>query len=204
MDTLLISHYVKKTKVLGPYLRSALWVHGCPFSCPGCLASQMNVREPENVSPDSLADIFSSEDGTEGITISGGEPFMQPGPLAKMLELIKAKRDYGVIIYTGYTIEKLKEKNDPDTEKLLGLTDILIDGNYVKELDDGVPYRGSSNQRILMLSDRYADVFEEYYLKAGKRNIEIDIEAKKVYLVGVPSEHGLKVWRDLTDKARRE
>lgn len=26
------------TRALGPGLRSALWVQGCPFRCPGCVA----------------------------------------------------------------------------------------------------------------------------------------------------------------------
>jgi len=84
--------------------------------------------------------------------------------------------------------------------ELIGLADIIIDGNYVKELDDGKPYRGSSNQRILLISDRYRECADEYY-SAEKRAIEINVTEKNIYLVGVPSERGLTTWRELKRKA---
>ena len=202
MEQLLdITHYVLKTNVLGPHTRSALWVRGCCFGCQGCLAYEMNRRPPDMRGISELADIFAACEDTEGITISGGEPFLQAGALAGMLQLIKEKRDYGVIIYTGFTLDELKDRCDSNTDRLLGMTDILIDGRYDKNKDDGAAYRGSSNQRIIQLSDRYADVFESYYSADKKRNIEINVDNDHVYLVGVPSAHGLETWKDLQRRA---
>lgn len=202
MNKLDISHYVLSTKVLGPFQRSALWVHGCCFHCDGCIAREMNHQESNYRGTQELADLFTGVTNVEGITISGGEPFLQALALCEMLELMKAKRDYGVIIYTGYLYENLKNSDELYVRRLLEYTDILIDGQYRKSQDDGKAYRGSSNQRILQLSDRYQDVFESYYFTNNeKRNIEIDVAEKNVYLVGVPSQYGLETWKKFKKKA---
>lgn len=201
MAELNISYWVNETKVLGPYTRSALWVHGCCFDCPGCIAHEMNRAKSRIVTAEYLAEQLTKVEGTEGITISGGEPFLQAEGLAEMIKLIREKReDYGVIIYTGFLLEELKDKKDAAIDALIEAADIIIDGKYVKELDDGKPYRGSSNQRILLMSDRYRSCADEYY-STDKRNVEIKVTEKNIYLVGVPSEYGLNTWRELKRKA---
>lgn len=201
MKELLISHYVETTKVLGPFERSALWVHGCCFDCPGCIAKEMNQSTPKSIESNVAAEIFINIEDTEGITISGGEPFLQAEALSEMLEVIKEKRDYGVIVYSGFTYEKLIESADKNISRFLEQIDILIDGQYREELDDGKPFRGSSNQRIIELTDRYHNIIHEYYYESDKRNIEINIKEKNVYMVGVPSKYGLQTWRSFKAKA---
>ena len=71
----------------------------------------------------------------------------------------------------------------------------------MQELDDGKPYRGSSNQKIHLMTDRYKSVFEDYYNGTDKRNIEIDVVKDNVYMVGVPSKNGIEVWRQFKKKA---
>lgn len=91
----------------------------------------------------------------DGLTISGGEPFLQAEMLSELLRLLKKGMncDVGVIVYTGYTLEELQRM--PFAQGLLEQTDLLIDGPYVQELDDGLSLRGSSNQRVIPLTDRY-------------------------------------------------
>ena len=196
-----ISHYVLNTNVLGPFDRSALWVHGCCFHCDGCIASDMNSQPSNYVQTDKLAEIFSGVQGTEGITISGGEPFLQAASLSRMIREIRKNRDYGVIVYTGFLLEELRKNQDAGVQELLNLTDLVIEGRYQKELDDGMPYRGSSNQKILLLSDRYREVYQDYYFTKKTRDIEIQLKESQVFLVGVPSKRGLDTWRDLKKRA---
>ena len=196
-----ISHYVSHTAVLGPYSRSALWVHGCCFSCEGCLAKEMNAGPYRECTSEELANIFLGVKDTEGITISGGEPFLQAEELADMLDLIKSKRDYGVIIYSGFLKEQLEDDKKNATQRLLHHADILIDGHYEQTLDDGKPYRGSSNQKIHLTTERYGSVYEKYYMQSSKRNIEIDVAQENVYMVGVPSKSGIEVWKQFKKKA---
>ncbi|MDR1917122.1 MAG: radical SAM protein [Synergistaceae bacterium] len=192
-----ISHYVERTKVLGPFVRSALWVQGCCFSCEGCMAREMHAGEGRVVSAAALASSLLFIEGVEGVTVSGGEPFLQGEALSALLLEIKSRRDYGVIVYTGFVYEDLAERarGDDAIRSLLTLTDLLIDGPYVLELDDGYPYRGSSNQRFIPLSDRYAEIFDEYYNSCRGRKIEINFSRGGTTLVGVPSKSGLDSWR---------
>ena len=161
----------------------------------------MNAGQYKEMTAGELRDVFLKVSDTEGITISGGEPFLQAEELATMIDGIKAKRDYGVIIYTGFLKEELDKKNENGVQRLLLHADILIDGHYIKELDDGKPYRGSSNQNIYLMTDRYKSVFNDYYNGTTKRNIEIDVEKDNVYMVGVPSKNGIEVWKQFKRKA---
>lgn len=200
MANLMISHYVLKTKVLGPHERSALWVSGCCFDCAGCIAKEMNNQKATEVDSHILAEIFAKEE-TEGITISGGEPFLQAKSLTELVCEIREERDYGVIVYTGFEYNDLLKSGNPDFMNFIAEIDILIDGKYEKDKDDGKPYRGSSNQMIRLLSERYKDKYDSYYMSENKRNIEINVEPDHIYMIGVPSEYGLKTWRELKKRA---
>ncbi|MBQ5825705.1 MAG: radical SAM protein, partial [Clostridia bacterium] len=118
----------------------------------------------------------------EGVTISGGEPFLQAEALAELIKKVRKIKDIGVIIYTGYLIEELSEVQGAD--KLLELTDLLIDGPYVSELDDGKSLRGSSNQRVIPLSERYNNCLEMY--GADERKLQVIEHLDKVNIVGIP------------------
>ena len=60
-----------------------------------------------------------------------------------------------VMAYTGYTFEALLARNDYWTNRLLELTDVLVDGPYVESLRDlELQFRGSSNQRLLDRASR--------------------------------------------------
>jgi anaerobic ribonucleoside-triphosphate reductase activating protein len=123
--------------------------------------------------------------GIEGLTVSGGEPFLQAGALCELIETVKKSRDLGVIIYTGYILPELLNSDIPDAKKLLGLCDLLIDGPYKEEYNDGKSLRGSSNQKIILLTERYGEYLEVYGVEG--RNIEIIVrENGKVRIVGIP------------------
>jgi anaerobic ribonucleoside-triphosphate reductase activating protein len=85
----------------------------------------------------------------DGVTILGGEPFLQPKGLLALMRSLK-RRDQHITLYTGYTLEDLVNRNDRTIRRIFELTDILIDGPFVKEFsDDADEWRGSTNQRII-------------------------------------------------------
>ena len=191
-----ISHTEAHTDLLGPGDRFVIWVHGCCFDCEGCLARNTRFGPYSEVETGVLAmEILNS--GCDGITISGGEPFLQAEPLAALVREVRRVRDMGVIIYSGFTIEELRDKKE--CAELLGLTDILIDGRYIKELDDGRPYIGSSNQKLHYLTDRYKEIGKDYYA-APRRRAEIKFNADSVTLIGVPSANVLQIWQEIKYK----
>ena len=191
-----ISHTESHTDLLGPGDRFVIWVHGGCFDCEGCLARNTRFGAFQETDVSDIAnDIINS--GCDGLTISGGEPFLQAEALAELVREVREMRDIGVIIYSGFTLEELHAKSD--CAGLLAVTDILIDGRYVKELDDGRAYIGSSNQRLHYLTDRYADAGRAYY-SASKRRAEIKFYADSVRLIGVPSADVLNIWQEIQSK----
>ena len=169
--------------VLGPGIRYVLWVQGCAQRCRGCIAeSAQNMEKGTPIDIDALA-IEIALSKAEGLTISGGEPFLQARELSKMLDIIARKRDMGVIVYTGYKYEDLM--NNVDSRLLLSKIDLVIDGPYIQQLDDGKSLRGSSNQRVISLTDRYKYYLSEY--GSGKRENERFFHGINVHEIGIPN-----------------
>ena len=192
-----ISHTEVNSQLLGPFGRFIIWVYGCCFDCEGCLAVNTRFGAYQEISVNDLADeIINSS--CEGITISGGEPFLQARELSMLIERVKKARDIGVIVYSGFTLSEIE--NDESKSPLLNQIDVLIDGRYEKNLDDGRAYVGSSNQIIHYLTERYKEVGAKYY-SASKRKAEIKFTPSQALLIGVPSREVLKVWQSLKNKS---
>ena len=88
---------------------------------------------------------------TDGLTLSGGEPFLQAASCA---QLAAAAREKGLNVwaYTGYTFEQLLAlaREEPAIRELLNLIDILIDGSFkLTERTLSLKWRGSRNQRVV-------------------------------------------------------
>lgn len=145
-----ISHFTRKSFVDGPGERVVLFVQGCPIECPGC--QNRHLWEPFGgrlESPIDVADTLANLALEHGnITISGGDPFAQPMAL---LSLVQRLREYphvkSIIVYTGYVFENLV-KAIQTTTAALNYIDVLVDGPFIREMDDPmITYRGSRNQR---------------------------------------------------------
>lgn len=127
-----------------------------------------------------------TDTGLEHLTISGGEPMDQPGPLAELVHAVRVESDWLVTIYTGYRHEQLVKRNDPAIDRLLGATDLLIDGRYREDLHVDALWRGSSNQRLIPLSGRIQPP------TSGSAGLEARVDRDgSVTVIGVPPEPGI-------------
>lgn len=127
-------------------------------------------------------------DGITGITISGGEPFEQdPEALFDFLARIKGDPSpLSVMCYTGKLLSELQ--NDPNVSSILNYIDILVDGSYQHELNDGHKWRGSSNQTIYALNDQFT---EEIQNAKGDLERELEIEITQnmgLEITGIPEK----------------
>ena len=171
-------------RTLGPGVRFCVWVQGCPRRCPGCMSPETQPLDGgEWIDEETLVARMRPFD-FEGLTISGGEPILQSPGLLRLILLLRAERDAGVILYTGYTLEELKSKGDPDVLALLGQVDALIDGPYIQALDDDGALRGSSNQRIHFFTDRYR-ALEAAFGVPGAREQQMQIDDQGVLIIGL-------------------
>lgn len=152
MHYLRIADIIEDSIVDGPGLRLTVFVQGCYRNCPGCHNPQ--THDPmggEDTTAEDVLNRFKANPLLQGITFSGGEPFLQPRPLLWLARKIH-KTGKSVISYSGYTLEELLKqgRKSRDILLLLGELDALIDGPFLQErrsLD--LLYRGSSNQRYI-------------------------------------------------------
>jgi anaerobic ribonucleoside-triphosphate reductase activating protein len=174
------------TTALGPGIRSVLWVQGCPLHCPGCIAPEwIPQRTARLVDPLDLAAELLADPAVAGLTLSGGEPMMQAGPLAAMVRAARGQRDVTVICYTGFARGVLAENPPaPGVADLLGQVDVLIDGPYLAAANDDQGLRGSSNQVVHHLTGRLADADDAFVRQP--RTAELRVRDTSVLLVGVP------------------
>ncbi len=136
----------------GPGVRTVIFTAGCPHRCPGCHNPESwNPRGGEEVTVESLLERVEAS-GWDGVTVSGGEPFLQPRELSRLVRGCKALGK-NVWVYTGYTLEALERLEDEQVKDVLDNADVLVDGKFVETLlDRSLRFRGSSNQRIIFLN----------------------------------------------------
>ncbi|GHJ47147.1 hypothetical protein Cs7R123_44890 [Catellatospora sp. TT07R-123] len=172
------------TAALGPGHRSVVWVQGCPFDCPGCLAPDwIPQRQARLVDAETLAEELLSDAAVDGLTLSGGEPMGQASGLAATVRAARRRRELSVICFTGFRLEALRRRPPgPGVEELLAEVDVLIDGPYRADRNDGVGLRGSDNQQIHHLTDRLAG----FDLGSGPRRAEVRLRGREALIVGVP------------------
>ena len=111
---------IEGTVVDGVGLRTSIYFAGCTHHCPGC-------HNPQSWNPDN-------------------------GHEMSVDEILEQVREYGLGLniwcYTGYTIEEI-EAND-SLRRIFDAVDVIVEGRYVSALRDiHLPFRGSSNQRIV-------------------------------------------------------
>jgi len=130
----------------------------------------------------SIAEMIIESDGIDGLTISGGEPLLQSEAVCELLSRVKEKRpELSVILFTGYTIEQVRLLC---SKQVLDYIDVLIDGEYKEELNDGRGLRGSSNQNIHFLTPALLKHKED--LENGKRTREIHLmEDDSMLTIGI-------------------
>jgi anaerobic ribonucleoside-triphosphate reductase activating protein len=135
-------------------VRFVVFAQGCRHRCPGC--HNPETWDPSGGEEWSVRDLFRiirrAPGSVRGITLSGGEPFLQAAQMAELASLAHRQKEWDVVTYTGYVYEDLLGMAEADEEiaRLLDMTDILVDGPYVEQFRDiGLRFRGSANQRAI-------------------------------------------------------
>ncbi len=142
----------KMSVVDGPGIRLVFFVQGCPHRCAGChnpAAQDFSGGKLYDI--DDLLKIIAEQQHLDGITFSGGEPFSQASALAVLGKKIKETGGH-IVTYSGFTFEEIlqKTKVNQGWQRLLQVTDILIDGPFVQKRKNVLlAFRGSDNQRLI-------------------------------------------------------
>jgi len=155
-STINLAGFLARSSVNGPGIRSVVWVQGCPIHCEGCFNPQfLPFSKAEQVTPSSLADRICAQEPIDGVTFSGGEPFAQADALGELGELLR-EQGHSIVTFTGFSPDRVLASTRPAWQRLLAVTDLLIAGPYIASLHCDTPWIGSSNQRIIPLTDTIA------------------------------------------------
>jgi anaerobic ribonucleoside-triphosphate reductase activating protein len=149
-ETLVIGGIEPESIVDGPGFRYTLFIQGCNFRCPGCHNARLQSFEGgRSITVGEILDAIRENPLLDGLTLSGGDPFVQAGPCAVLAEEVRGL-GLSVFTYTGYTFEELLRAEDPGWRRLVMASDVLVDGPFVRELRNiDLRFRGSSNQRLI-------------------------------------------------------
>jgi len=147
-----IAGLIQDSIVDGPGLRFVVFAQGCELLCEGC--HNPEARALGGGTETDVSAIVSEMAGnplTDGLTLSGGEPFLQASDCAKVAA---AARGMGLNVwtYSGYTFGELiaLADADPGVRELLALSDVLVEGRFVlSERTLSLKWRGSGNQRLI-------------------------------------------------------
>ena len=184
-----VSRITNVTRVLGPGLRAAVWVRGCPLRCVDCITAEDLPFEGGERWPVSALASRLTELPAEitGVTFSGGEPMAQAAALAALVDLLRAQRDWSVLAYSGFTLKYLREHGSVGQRDLLDRLDILVDGPYIAARHADLLWRASANQQIHYLTGRHTPTISDR--SAG---IEVSVSADTVTWTGVPAVPGFR------------
>lgn len=138
----------------GDGLRVTIFVSGCSHHCPECQNPQTwEFNSGIEFADDELQEVMQEldKDYISGVTLSGGDPLFNPNVpnIIGLCEIIKQLYPNKTIwCYTGYSYEEVL--NSDFRRPVLNYIDVLVDGEYKKDLrDTQLMWRGSSNQRVI-------------------------------------------------------
>ena len=148
-----IAGTVPESVVDGPGIRYTIFTQGCPHNCESCHNPQTHTIDGGYDIEVSalLKKILTVPSLVTGVTISGGEPFVQAEDCAALAQAVKDK-GLNVWVYSGWTFEELfnLSLNNEGAKKLLNNVDVLVDGRFVMgDKSFQHVWRGSKNQRLI-------------------------------------------------------
>ena len=133
----------------GEGVRNSLYVSGCMFHCEGCYNAatwsfKAGIPYTKELEEQIMRDL--AQPYVQGLTLLGGEPFLNTGILIPLVKRIRKELpEKDIWSWTGYTWEELMLET-PDKLELLQLVDILVDGRFdITKKNLMLQFRGSSN-----------------------------------------------------------
>lgn len=148
-----IASVVNDSIVDGPGLRFVVFTQGCLFGCFNCHNKETWALEGGYLQDmDEIIARWRKNPMIEGITLSGGDPLLQP---EQSLYLLRQAHETGlnVTVYSGDTYENLIKSPSSFVRAIINEADYLIDGPFIEARKDLTRlYRGSDNQRFIDLN----------------------------------------------------
>ncbi len=170
---------------LGPGIRAGLWLQGCSIRCKNCISKHTWEKSPKyQVNINDIANIINSFP-TDKLTISGGEPLDQAQQLIELLKRVRPTKS-DILLYTGYVLENFIESNEKIWEDLKCLVDVIIDGPFIWGKETDSIWKGSENQRMIIINPKLKNIYEEYMEKRKEKKLQFIEKDGELFLAGIP------------------
>ena len=151
---------IKNDVCAAPGVCVSFFVQGCPHKCPGCHNPETwDFNGGKEFTGDTINEIIEAlnANGIERrFCIMGGEPLCPQNIFLTKILIEEVHRTYPnreIYVWTGYTMQELKDEQNCHLEYILDNITCLIDGRYIEEERDiTLPLRGSRNQNIYYLT----------------------------------------------------
>ena len=144
----------------GTGVRTVLFVSGCRNHCKDCFQPEtwdFSYGQPFDAGTEEELLASLEPFYIQGLTLLGGDPF-EPENQKALLPFLRRVRTErpgkDVWAYTGYVLERDLVAGGAcytqDTQEMLSMIDILVDGPFVTEEHDiTLKFKGSRNQRVI-------------------------------------------------------
>lgn len=181
------------SRVNGPGLRSVIWTQGCALGCKGCWnRPTWDFNGGLIVDPTELAEriVRDAPEGTEGVTISGGEPMHQALSVYAFICMIRAIRpNWTIGMFTGfdgmelmcgtYDLREHLPLNTTEIRSLLWTDQIrkYLDWTVVGRFDATRP-RTEQSDPMCSSANQYLSILTGRQTKADFPDLAVEITIK--------------------------
>ena len=154
----------------------SFWCQGCPLHCPGCHNPQtwdfeggLEAEEDNIISH--ILEILNANGVKRNLSILGGEPMCKSNAdfIQLLIYWVKIHNpNIKIYLWSGYTLEQLKEKakEDENIKYILDNINMLAAGPFIlAERDITLPFVGSRNQKVYFKNSK-----GEFYEKDFRDN----------------------------------
>jgi anaerobic ribonucleoside-triphosphate reductase activating protein len=169
---------------LGPGKRVGLWFQGCSIRCKGCISTDtwaIGKNKVDIIEVLNQLDIWLPE--SDGITITGGEPFDQPEQLQQVLSHCRNHYGSTTFVFSGYALEQLARP----LKSMNGLIDLLMADPLDISQTQEEPLRGSDNQRLVAFSCAGREMMEKIKQHSTATSVlDFSLDNDTAWFAGVP------------------
>jgi len=175
-----VARVLYPVEVLGPGKRVGIWFCGCPRRCKGCSNPELwEFQDRYYTSPQLVYELvthIAEDHSIDGFTITGGDPMYQADDLQQLIVLLRAISE-DILVYTGYSLDEIS------AAQLNGIA-VLIDGEYIENRNNNCILRGSDNQLVHILNDKFRERYNDY-LSSTANQIQNFMTSDGVISVGI-------------------
>ncbi len=193
----------------GPGIRFVAFMEGCPLRCLYCHnVDMLDMCDYQELSPKELFEVVSPykpyfESSGGGVTLSGGDPILQPDFVSKFFKLCKKEKIHTTIDTSCFTTKKTLDKLMPVTDLWMVSLKHFNEKKHMK-------LTGVTNKPILenvkYLSKKRANLWLRYLILPGWTDTSSNIKELRNFLKEIKFEqiellayhrNGIFKWNEL-------